>query len=134
MIGSNNQSNFGQDCMQSGSPFYMNRYAFVGMRNQLKSFLFLIFCFQANMSISAFNPILSNVQLRVLDIGNSYTNNATDLLPLIAKASKADLNTMCLYRCYRSGGSFRNWVDIYNDNDNGNNACHGYKSYRFVYL
>lgn len=61
--------------------------------------------------------VLGKAELRVLDIGNSYTLGATSLLPPIAKASKADLSTMCLYQCYRSGGSFKNWVDIYNDND-----------------
>ena len=70
--------------------------------------------------LKAENSVLKKAELRVLDIGNSYTNDATDLLPLIAKASKADLGTMCLYRCFRGGGSFKNWVDIYNDNDNAN--------------
>lgn len=55
--------------------------------------------------------------MKVLDIGNSYTYDATDLLPQIAKASGANLSTMCLYRCYRGGASFKNWVDIYNDSD-----------------
>lgn len=66
-------------------------------------------------------PVIKKAELRVLDIGNSYTNDATNLLPLIAKASKADLSTICLYRCYRSGASFKNWVDIYNDEDNARN-------------
>ena len=68
--------------------------------------------------VFAENPVLKKAELRVLDIGNSYTNDATNLLPLIAKESGADLTSMCLYRCYSSGASFKNWVDIYNDNDN----------------
>ena len=66
------------------------------------------------------NSIINKEKLRVLDIGTSYTIGATNLLPLIAKASKADLSRMCLYQCYRSGGSFKNWVDIYNDKDINN--------------
>lgn len=69
------------------------------------------------LPVTAENAVLKKAELRVLDIGNSYTTGATHLLPLIAKASKADLSTMCLYQCYRSGGSFKNWVDIYNDKD-----------------
>ena len=70
-----------------------------------------------NLPVTADDPVIKKAELRILDIGNSYTIDATSLLPQIAKASKADLSTMCLYRCYRSGGSFKNWVDIYNDKD-----------------
>ncbi|MBR4369130.1 MAG: DUF4886 domain-containing protein [Prevotella sp.] len=69
------------------------------------------------LPVTAENAVLKKAELRVLDIGNSYTTGATRLLPLIAKASKADLSTMCLYQCIRGGASFKNWVDIYNDND-----------------
>lgn len=63
------------------------------------------------------NPISNKAELKVLDIGNSYTVDATALLPQIAKASGADLSTMCLYSCIRGGASFKNWCDIYNDAD-----------------
>ena len=69
------------------------------------------------LPVTAENSVLKKAELRVLDIGNSYTIGATRLLPLIAKASKADLSTMSLYQCCRDGGSFKNWIDIYNDND-----------------
>lgn len=69
------------------------------------------------LSLYAENPVLKKAELRVLDIGNSYSVDATTLLPLIAKESKSDLSSMCLYRCSRGGASFKNWVDIYNDND-----------------
>lgn len=79
------------------------------------------YCFIASILLSlpvtAENAVLKKAELRVLDIGNSYTAGATHLLPLIAKASKADLSTMCLYQCSRGGASFKNWVDIYNDKD-----------------
>ena len=80
-----------------------------------------LFCFIVgillSLPVAAENSVLKKAELRVLDIGNSYTLGATRLLPLIAKASNADLSTMCLYQCIRSGASFKNWVDIYHDND-----------------
>lgn len=69
------------------------------------------------LPITAETSVLKKAELRVLDIGNSYTTGATRLLPLITTASKTDLSTMCLYQCYRSGASFKKWVDIYNDKD-----------------
>jgi hypothetical protein len=71
-----------------------------------------IVCILLSLPVTAENSVLKKAELRVLDIGNSYTNGATSLLPLIAKASKADLSTMCLYKCIRGGASFKNWVDI----------------------
>ena len=76
-----------------------------------------ILSFLLNMPLYADHSVFTKAEMRVLDIGNSYTLDATNLLPLIANASKSDLCMMCLYQCYRSGGSFKNWVDIYNDND-----------------
>jgi len=80
-----------------------------------------LYCFIVSILLSlpvtAENAVLKKAELRVLDIGNSYTTGATRLLPLITTASKTDLSTMCLYQCYRSGASFKNWVDIYNDKD-----------------
>ena len=64
------------------------------------------------------NPIhkLSKGNLRILDIGNSYTLDATHYIPEIATAVNA---TEChsLYRAIRGGASFRNWVNTYNDKD-----------------
>lgn len=71
-----------------------------------------------SLPVTAGNSVLGKAELRVLVIGNSYSSGATRLLPLIVKESKADLSTMCIYKCYRGGGSFKNWVDIYNDNTN----------------
>ena len=70
-----------------------------------------------SLPITAENAVLKKAELRVLDIGNSYTIDATSLLPLVAKASKSDLSTICLYRCVRGSASFKSWVDIYNNND-----------------
>lgn len=73
----------------------------------------VVLCF---LNASA-HPVSDKTELKVLDIGNSYTVDATVLLPYIAKASGADLSTMCLYYCIRDGASFKNWYDIYNDVD-----------------
>ena len=55
--------------------------------------------------------------LKVLHIGNSYTNDATALLPLVTLASGSDISRMCLYKLTRSAASFRSWVDMWNDED-----------------
>lgn len=64
--------------------------------------------------------LLNRPNLKVLDIGNSYTDDATALLPRIAAASGADLSDMCLYKAIRGGATFKNWYDRYYDNDNAN--------------
>ena len=86
----------------------------------MRCFFCFIVSILLSLPVTAENSVLKKAELRVLDIGNSYTTGATRLLPLIAKASKADLSTMCLYQCYRSGASFKKWVDIYNDKDTKN--------------
>lgn len=56
--------------------------------------------------------------LKVLGIGNSYTIDATAMLPLLVKESKANVQNMCLYRAVRGSGSFYTWLNCWNDNDN----------------
>ena len=65
-----------------------------------------------NMSFDFRKP-----NLKVLDIGNSYTVDATALLPLITKASGSDVSDMCLYKATRGSASFKLWYDIYNGED-----------------
>lgn len=69
--------------------------------------------------IGMYNPPLDlqKETLRVLDIGNSYTEDATHYLPLLTKASGIDVSDMCLYKATRGGASFKNWYDIYHDKD-----------------
>lgn len=74
-----------------------------------------------------YNPLvnLKKPTLRVLDIGNSFTNNAvgiyiggsTDNLNGFIQASGISVSNMCLYRAVRSSGSFKSWYDCYNDED-----------------
>ena len=86
---------------------------------RLFRFILLIICIGLSSSIAnASDSILTKPNLKVLDIGNSYTNDATDMLSLIVKASGSDVSDMCLYKALRSSGSFKNWYDRYYDNDN----------------
>lgn len=55
--------------------------------------------------------------LKILDIGNSYTDDAVNLLPSIAQASSTDLSGLCLWTLVRSNGSFRSWANCYEDRD-----------------
>ena len=80
--------------------------------------VFLLLTLSFVSTVEANSPsVLDKPTLKVLDIGNSYTKDATNLLPLIAKHSGADLSNICLYRCTRGSGSFKTWYDVYNDND-----------------
>lgn len=69
-----------------------------------------------------FNPILNlqREQLRVLDIGNSYTDDSTHYIPNVVTASGINVSDMCLYKATRAGASFKNWYNIYHDQDTAN--------------
>ena len=54
---------------------------------------------------------------RILDIGNSYTDNYTGLLPSLAESACLDMGGVSLFKLTRSGGSFRSWTDCYHDSD-----------------
>lgn len=80
--------------------------------------LLLVFAFFTCSVESAENNLLKKANLKVLDIGNSYTVDATALLPRIAKASGSDLSDMCLYKAIRGGAGFKSWYNRYYDKDN----------------
>jgi len=61
--------------------------------------------------------LLKKPQLKVLDIGNSYSEDALALLPTVVENCKVDLNDMCLYKLMRGGASFRTWCKVYEDKD-----------------
>ena len=61
--------------------------------------------------------ILQKDSLKVLDIGNSYTDDATALLPLITSESGSDISNMCLYKAVRGSASFKTWYDTFYDRD-----------------
>lgn len=76
-----------------------------------------------------FNPKvdLKKAQLRVLDIGNSFTNNALGVykdgetyynyISDFISAAEINVSDMCLYAAIRSSGSFKSWYDCYHDDD-----------------
>ena len=60
---------------------------------------------------------LKKAELKVLDIGNSYTQDSVALLSQITQASGSDVSDMCMYTATRGGASFKSWVDVYNNED-----------------
>ena len=66
-----------------------------------------------------FNPPINifKQELRVLDIGNSYTDDATHYLSNLVDASGIDVSNICLYKAIRGGASYKNWYDIFHDQD-----------------
>ena len=60
---------------------------------------------------------LTNDSLKILHIGNSFTENSTSYLSNIVKAAGINTNDMCLYKCNRGGGSFSTFVNCWNDED-----------------
>lgn len=66
-----------------------------------------------------YNPPVNfqKADLKVLDIGNSYTQDAQAYLPQIIEASGID-SDFSLYRAFRPSASFKTWVDCWNDADN----------------
>lgn len=65
------------------------------------------------------DPFLQKEIIRILDIGNSYTDDATAFLPMLVEADKINLGGFNLYKAVRGGASFKSWYDVYNDNDIG---------------
>ena len=79
--------------------------------------LLIIILLAICLTIQATHPVLNKPTLKVLDIGNSFTNDATNLLPLITEASGSDISNICLYKAIRSSGTFKSWYDVYCDKD-----------------
>lgn len=59
--------------------------------------------------------ILLKPDLKVLDIGNSYTNDATAYLPYLVEQLGVEVDDFCLYKAIMGGASFRNWYQAYKD-------------------
>ncbi|MBR5892073.1 MAG: DUF4886 domain-containing protein [Bacteroidaceae bacterium] len=59
---------------------------------------------------------LTKDSLKILDIGNSYTTDATHYIPQITNAAGA-IGGYSLYSAVRSSASYKSWVNIYNDCD-----------------
>jgi len=76
---------------------------------------FILFLFY--LPVGAIHPVLTKPTLKVLDIGNSYTTDATAMLRQVTEASGSDISNICLYKADRSGGSLKDWCNVYNDKD-----------------
>jgi len=61
---------------------------------------------------------LSKPNLKVLDIGNSYTDDATAYVKDIVLSQGDDLHDMCLYMLLRGSASYRSWINKFNRTDN----------------
>lgn len=59
---------------------------------------------------------LKKENLKILDIGNSYTQDSHTYLASILNAVGAEDN-FSLYKAVRGSGSFSTWLDCYNNND-----------------
>ena len=79
---------------------------------------FLLFCINLPSVAQTIDDILKKPQLKVLDIGNSYTNDATAMLKLLTQTNQMDVSDVCLYKATRGSGSFKSWYNLYYDNDN----------------
>lgn len=53
----------------------------------------------------------------MLHLGNSFTFDAVSYLQLILDGCQADVSDMCIYRGMRPGAHFKEWYDIYYDQD-----------------
>ena len=90
------------------------------VKGVLKIYFLILILFSFNLSLSAsdLDSLLRKPNLKIFDIGNSYTDDATTMLPDLVTASGADVSDMCLYSAYRGGATFMSWYNTYNDNDN----------------
>ncbi len=73
-----------------------------------------------NSDLTNTDEVLMKDSLRILDIGNSYTTDATAMLPMVFESLGLDGKDICYYTLVRASGSFKNWNDCYHDADNCN--------------
>lgn len=63
--------------------------------------------------------------LRILEIGNSYSQNATSYIPQIISVMGENASKVNLTLAYASGASFKDWFDICNDTYSGDYYIYG---------
>jgi hypothetical protein len=81
--------------------------------NRLILLLFLV----QSIQIQADDSVLKKENLKILALGNSYTDDYFYHLKDITTASGSDVSDMCIYKISRSYASFKAWCDMYNDKD-----------------
>jgi hypothetical protein len=58
--------------------------------------------------------LLTKPNLKVLDLGNSYTNDITVNLPALVNNMNVDVSDMCLYKVILPNARFKDWYDLIN--------------------
>lgn len=61
------------------------------------------------------DKVLLKPDLKVLDIGNSYTEDATAYLPYLVEQLGVDVDDVCLYKAILSGASYKHWYEVYHN-------------------
>lgn len=61
------------------------------------------------------DSVLLKPELKVLDIGNSYTDDATAYLSYLVEKLGVNVDDVCLYKAVLGGASFRHWYQVYKD-------------------
>ena len=79
--------------------------------------LILIFLLGLTLQASADTTLLTQPGLKILALGNSYTDNYFNLLKEFTDNSGSDVSDMCLYKISRSFATFKAWLDMYEDKD-----------------
>ena len=79
--------------------------------------LILIFLLGLTLQAPADNTLLTQPGLKILALGNSYTDNYFNLLKEFTDNSGSDVSDMCLYKISRSFATFKAWLDMYEDKD-----------------
>lgn len=64
------------------------------------------------------DEVLKRDTLRILDIGNSYTNDGIAYLGHIVEAANINTDNICFYSLTRGSASFKSWYDCYSGLDN----------------
>lgn len=62
-------------------------------------------------------PNFKSSQIRILDIGNSFSKGSLTYVPDLVTAAGIDTSNLCIYHAMRSSGSFKTWYDCFYGSD-----------------
>lgn len=88
------------------------------LNNKRNSFVLLFIAFFINViPVSGQNnlELITKPNLRVLDLGNSYTQGAVSYLPYLIEEMEVDVSDMCLYCVTLSNSKFSTWYNALSD-------------------
>lgn len=103
------------------SPMSTNSFFYKDLHlKALYLFLFLTLSCTINAQTSNMSneDVWHKDELRILDIGNSYTNDAVSFLSSMVSKANIDTKDICLYKLTRGSASFASWVNAYHGFDN----------------